>query len=280
MADELETVEEVVEVVETPEIDTPAGDETQYSEVEKRAMAQGWKPKDQFDGDESDFVSAAEFERRGQLFKKIADVNRKYERVTGALSALQKHHKAVYESSYKKAMEDLKAQHRAAVEEGNVAKADDIIDQIQVKNIEAAQQMQQLNAAPVEQGVPAAMEEFNERNAHWYQKDDVMTAYADRVGHEFTRSQLAGGRRPTVEQILGHVESQVRNKFPSAFGGKRAAPSPVASASSPSRPGNRSTFGEKDLSPEEVSVMKTLARDGVMTEKQYIDEIKKMRGVK
>ena len=45
----------------------------QLTAIEERASAQGWRPKDEWDGDPDEWVSAREFVRAGELFKKIDD---------------------------------------------------------------------------------------------------------------------------------------------------------------------------------------------------------------
>src|SRR5438132_1680053 len=94
--------EEVKDVV-TGTPTTDEGDNTQqtttqlqHTALEERAIEQGWRPKDEWDGDESEFRSAREFIDRGELLRKISsqgDELRKLKEVAGALS---EHNKQVY----------------------------------------------------------------------------------------------------------------------------------------------------------------------------------------
>jgi hypothetical protein len=117
-----------------------------------------------------------------------------------------------------------------------------------------------------------------ERNKSWYQTDEVMTAFADRVGHAFAVKNLNQGFRPEFADILNHVESRVREKFPSSFGPKRTAPSVVEGSSTPNRPAPRTPGFE--LSDMEQKAMKTFVEAGIMTKEEYISDIKKIRGSK
>ena len=76
----LETTEQV-----TPEL-TP---------VEQEALNSGWVPKDQFNGDEHKWVDAAEYLRRGELFKKIESQSKELKDVKRALQEMKKLHSEV-----------------------------------------------------------------------------------------------------------------------------------------------------------------------------------------
>jgi len=248
--------------------------------VEQEATSQGWKPKEQWEGDPEEWVSAGEFKRRGELFKKISDTNRRLDKATAALTALQSHQRQVYQAGYDAALTQLRADHKVAVEAGDVNLADKIVDKIE-QTKQAAVVAAQTTSAPPEP--PAVLGEFMDKNQAWYQKDDVMTAYADRVGHDFARAELQAGRKTDFAEVLAHVEKKVREKFPSSFGAKaRVAPSVVDGGSPNRQPfgARKSNFGENDLSDDERRVMKSFADSGVMTKEEYISDIKKIRGIK
>ena len=66
-----------VEVPEgTGEEQTQEKKAPELSAVEQKAIEMGWKPKDNFDGEETDFIDAAEFVRRKPLFDKIDTVGK------------------------------------------------------------------------------------------------------------------------------------------------------------------------------------------------------------
>jgi hypothetical protein len=46
-------------------------EEEQLSDLEKEQMAKGWRPKDQFEGDPDDWVSAKKFKETGELLSTI-----------------------------------------------------------------------------------------------------------------------------------------------------------------------------------------------------------------
>ena len=196
MVDEVKSV--VAPVVETPVVETPAA--PVYTATETEALKYGWKAKDQWEGEADDFRSAKEFMERASFFKKINDLNRKLEQTTGALSAMQQHHNHVYKTSYDQAMKDLKLEHRAAVEAGDPDKADGVLDKMEAKRQEAVQVVRSNQIqAPV---INADFEDFVEKNQTWYGKDEVMTAYADRLGFERANADVSSGRKPEPAKVL------------------------------------------------------------------------------
>ena len=70
---------------ETPEL----------SPIEQKAISMGWRPKDQFEGDEEEFIDAKEFVRRQPLFDRIENQNKQLKNVTKALEALKVHYTRV-----------------------------------------------------------------------------------------------------------------------------------------------------------------------------------------
>jgi len=70
-----ETVEVIEEADETVEVEDTT--DSPRSESEIQARESGWKPKDEWDGDPTEWVSAEEFNRRGEYLRKIHNQNRK-----------------------------------------------------------------------------------------------------------------------------------------------------------------------------------------------------------
>jgi hypothetical protein len=213
------------------------------------------------------------------LFKKISDTNRKLDKASAVINQLTTHQKQVYQAGYQAALKQLRADHAVAVEAGDVKTADAIVNKIEETRAAATRAEQQPQLAPEP---PAVLGEFIDRNKSWYQKDDVMTAYADRIGHQYAAAQMREGKKPEFSEVLEHVEKVVREKFPSSFGAKRTVPTVVDGSTTPSRPatGATSKFGEGHLNDFEKQAMKTFVEAGVMTKQEYIDDIKKIRGIK
>ena len=78
----------------------------------------------------------------------------------------------------------------------------------------------------------------------------------------------------TPQQVLKEVEKQVKQEFPHKFRNpNKDKPNAVEGSSSKGGKGESSI----SLSDDERRVMQRFVRTGVMTEKQYIDELKRVK---
>lgn len=240
----------------------------ELSPVEQEAVDSGWVPKEEFHGDEHKWVDAAEFLRRGELFKKIEVQNRELKDVKRALVEMKKLHSSVREVEYQRALDTLKAQKKSALEDGDadaVIAADDRIDLIK-------EQQRQLQAEPepqIEAGEQhPVFVEWTSRNS-WYTTQAPMKAFADALGAQLAQEGL------TPPQVLKKVEEEVRKEFPNRFRNPRQdRPSGVES----STPRGKSST-KFELTPDERRIMNNLVRQEVLTEAQYIADLKKVKGL-
>jgi len=239
------------------------------SPTQQQALESGWVPKEEFSGDPEKWVDAAEFLRRGELFKKIEAQSRDLKDMRKALVEMKKLHADVQKVEYQRALETIRAQKKAALEEGDadaVLAADDRIYEIK----EAQKQLAKIEV----EDVPQAGEEhpvfveWKERNS-WYGSNGTMQSFADRRGQELA----ATGMSPV--QVLRQVEEEVKKKFPTYFQNPRQNRAPAVEGSV-SKASSSSGF---QLTPEERRIMQTFVRQGVMTEAEYIKDLKKIKGV-
>lgn len=240
------------------------------SPVEQEARDSGWVPLEEYTGDANKWVDAAEFVRRGPLFKKIDSQSREIKAMRQAIADIQALHEKSREAEYKKALAEIRAEKKAALIEGD---ADAVI--------EADEKMDMIREAQRE--APKATQVESEGEAHpefvawvskntWYNNHKGMKAFADTVGAEF-RNQ---GMSPS--DVLRAVEKEVRKEFPGRFvNPNQAKPNAVEGGSgSPKGSG-----GKEDIVLDELErrTMNNLVRLGVLTEAQYKAELKKVRGV-
>jgi len=244
-------------------------EQVELSPVEQEALGSGWVPKEEFHGDEHKWVDAAEYLRRGELFKKIDLQSREIKDVRRALVEMKKLHASVRDVEYQRALDTLKAQKKSALEEGDadaVIAADDRIDMVREQQRIAA-----LEPVDIPEQSGAAHPEFVEwtsRN-NWYTSNGPMRAFADALGMELQGQGLA------PSQVLKKVEEEVKKEFPNKFQNSRQGrPNPVEGGTPPGR--SSTSF---QLSPEERRVMNTFVRQGVMSEKEYIQELKRVKGI-
>ena len=256
------------ENIVTPEGNTnPPEDKPQLSAAEQQAMEQGWVPQEEWEGDPEQWRPAKEFLDRGELFKKIEDQNRTIKEFKRALDDLKGHHAKTRETEYARAIQALKAQKIAALEEGDAAavvKLDDQIDLVkdeQSKLKQAANEPQQVEPNP-------EFTNWVDKNK-WYETSQPMRAYADALGRDLAYKGLS------PSEVLKEVERQVRDEFPQKFrNANRDKPGAVEGSTNK----GGKTGGDVVLSDEERRVMQRFVRTGVMTEKEYMSELKRIKG--
>lgn len=243
----------------------------QYTELEQKAMEQGWVPEEQYAGS-GKWRSAEEFLDRGELFSKIDELNRRDKAKDATLNELKKHLKRVRETEFNRALHALKSQKAQALEDGDHGRVVEIDDQIANTKVQAAQEMHSMDqpapqpAAPTPQFVA-----WVNRNS-WYQHDRVMKAAADAIGEELVSQ---GENNPT--RVLEKVEERIRKEFPNRFTNPNRTKTGAVESSSRGN-GSGSKGSSFQLTAEETQVMNKLVRHGVMTKDEYIADIKASRG--
>jgi hypothetical protein len=230
-------------------------------------MEQGWVPQDEWEGDPEQWRPAKEFLDRGELFKKIEDQNRTIKEFKRALDDLKGHHAKTRETEYARAIQALKAQKIAALEEGDAAAVVKLDDQIDLVKDEQSK-LKQAAYEPQEPQVSPEFTNWVDKNK-WYETSQPMRAYADALGRDLAYKGLSPG------EVLKEVERQVREEFPQKFrNANRDKPGAVEGSTNKGAKGNNDIA----LSDDERRVMQRFVRTGVMTEKEYMAELKRIKG--
>ncbi len=256
--------------VETTEVITEKAPE--LSPVEQRALEMGWRPKEEFDGDEEDFIDAQEFVRRKPLFEKIEHVGKELKETRKALKALQEHHQKVKEAEYQNALKALKAEKKAALEEGDADALIEIDERLaSVKAEEVAQRAQQAQEA---RAPHPNFVQWVQKN-QWYQSDVELRSVADQIGTAYAV------KNPDVapDDVLKYVEQRIKKLYPENFKNpNRERPSAVEGRTSTPATEKRDAVSDYPLTDEERKAMNTFVRQGIMTKEQYIAELRAVKG--
>jgi len=259
------------EIADIPEPEKTEETEKQLSSIEQRALEQGWKPKEQFDGEEDDFIDAKEFVRRGELFSKIEHQSKEVKQLRQALEALKQHHSKTKEVEYKRALKQLDQARRQAVVDGEHDRAFALEDKIEEIKEEKENFDNDFNQVAVpSQNTDQVFESWQSNNS-WYGKDKAMTAFADKLGVEFRSEVLAGSM--TKEEVFAKISREVKAEFKHKFQNPKASRGSAVEASSR---GGRSNYsaGGFQLDDTQRAIMRKFVDQGVMTEAQYIKELK------
>lgn len=208
MAEEMEREDAPeIEADDAPEAEQPAppaDPEPQEDDVEAEARSLGWKPREAWKGDASNWVDASEYVERARSLPATV------KRLETALEAERRESRerlarmeAYYERTRKAERETIDREMREAVRTGDV------------DAYEAARKREQAITAPVEPqkpaGPPPETREWVQRNA-WFETDPVMRAAAQSLADEALRL----GRADVTSQ-LAYVDQRIKEYFPHKF---------------------------------------------------------------
>lgn len=235
------------------------------TEVEQRAVNEGWVPQEEWSGDPEQWRPAKEFLDRGELFKKIEEQKRELKHMRAAIDDLGKHHAEVKKIAYREALAALKAQKKEALETGDTDAVIEIDDKIA-----EAREAQKVAEAPKpvapEPVVNEAFLQWEARNA-WYKTDRVMKAAADAIAQEMLER---GHRDPAL--ILAEVDKQMRKELPHKFENPNRTKAGAVEGSTTKSASRKDS--ELQLSDAEKRIMNRIVSTGTMTKEQYLKEYK------
>lgn len=204
------------------------GDERALTEDDARRM--GWKPREEFAGDEADWSDWQEWldvdsktapqlrHRNKVLSRKLDQLDRGYKKIERTLDGVKGFIDRSEQRGYERAMAELKERQREAVADADPDAYDRASEQID--RLEADRK--QADDAPkvdVE-----AQQAFNRWRieATWYGKDTAMTATADAYANEIGTYRDLGMEPGEYLELL---EDRVKKEFPHKFtNGNGAAP--------------------------------------------------------
>lgn len=246
----------------------------EISPIEQKALEMGWRPKDEFDGDEEDFIDAKEFVRRKPLFERIEHQSKELKAVRRALEEFKGHYSKVQETEYKRALSELKATQRSALAEGDIEKYHALNEAIEEVQDEAKELAQERNSIQiVEEQVHPVFAAWLNRNP-WYESQKHMRVFAEDLGNTLK----SRGVHP--EDILKQIEQAVKKEFPNKFTNPNRASAPAVEGSA-----RRSSAPVKEtfeLNEQEKRIMHTLTSgpNALLTKEQYIKDLKAAKGMK
>lgn len=242
----------------------------EISPVEIQARESGWVPKDEFHGDEHKWVDAAEYLRRGELFKKIETQSKELKDLKKALQEMGKLNAKIRDVEYERALETLKAQKKQALADGDADALIEVDEKIDLVKEEARAAKQQEVSTDTSGELAPEFVEWKEKNT-WYTNNRTMRAAADVLGQEFYKEGY------TPAQVLKLVEEEIRKEFPHKFvNPNRNKPSSVEAGTS-----RGSSSGKNDyvLTPDQRRFMQTFLKSGaIKSEQEYIESLKKVEG--
>lgn len=248
----------------------------EYTDVEIKAMDDGWIPPDRFDKADTgkDFISAEKFLENGSFFKKINSQKEKIEQLQSNFEKLNSHYEKVAENEHKKAeaeykaiIDELKAQKVEAISEGDgkrVVEIDDAIERTEkpVKEVE-----------PESDPVFSAWAAENK----WYEEDKFLSVEADGIAERYLAKGLRG--KDLLDAMTEHVKTLHPDKFEKV---ERKRPASVEgdTGGGVSRKTSKNV-SERDLTADERDVFRNFDRMEIFktdeARTKYIKEVIELR---
>lgn len=199
--------------------DAPEGADTadQGPSTEDRARTMGWRPKEEFKGDEGRWIDAETFVKRGedvlpilkannrQMEKALASRDAELAKVKSTLERFAEHHNKTEQRAYERALKDL---------QGTIAQAASVGDVQAV--LDATEELSELRAEAKAKPAPDAPQEHPDFTAWktenpWFGKDKAMTAATAALGEELV------GEGYTGSALIKEVDKRLRTEFPQKF---------------------------------------------------------------
>lgn len=245
-------------------------------DVETRARAQGWVPKEEFRGDPEKWRDAETFVKRGEELLPVAlersrAAERKAEELAARLAAQEREtaeklarierasltalrrQKEQLEASYQHAM-------RAAVETGDVSRYDQLTrDRVQALdafetqvNEQIAPPQRQDQPQPLAPHVQATLDTWQRAN-EWFTRDPELAAVAT-IEHGRLMRDKPG---LSLEQNLAETAAYVRRRYPEKFGVTQRMATPAVESGNGRMAASVSRGkGAKDLPADVLAVAK------------------------
>ena len=254
MSEELEEVKDKEEVKETP-----VKESVNYEDV---ARKKGWKPKDEYSGDA--WVDAEEFVKREPLFERIKQQSSEVKELRKTIENMAGHFKKVQDVAVQKAIADLKAQKKEAIETGDVSRVEKIEEEIEAQK--------QIKEEPASVEIKPEIKEWVAKNP-WFDTKPDMQKFAI----SFNKAYIADNPNATLSEALGETAEAVKARFPEAFKEKKAPTSKVeAPASADASP--RKGYGRDRLkSDAQRQVYDQAKKHGIYSDMtEYVKQLEEM----
>lgn len=238
----------------------------------KKALADGYNPN------HPDGLSPREFNLRGPLFEKIADLNKEKKRQAKEIAELKQ---MIAELGTQMSKSEARVVQREAHElQKQRMEAVELGDTNRFAELDRQYQELQESIRP-NTNVPATKlsqdaQNFIERNSDWFNYDTSENAvmYDEAVAFEqrYIARREMEGKPPLSHAVLGkRIEEYIKTKFPHRFENVEASKPPAVEAGGSPVLSKEETSSMDDLSPYQQEVFKRMkSADPSMTPDKYL----------
>jgi len=256
-------------------------------EVQHEAESQGWVPKERFRGNESDWVDADTFVKRGReilpilrknnenLIKDLQATKDQLKEFREAAEEFKKFQRESYErkaQEYESQIQEIKESRAQAISDGDGQKVnalDDALDQAKENFKEAKQSVKDVVSAkdpePTPEAIDPGLQAWLDRNT-WFGQDKRLTGMVNGIGESLRLEfPLLKG-----QAFLDKLDEVLAEEFPNKFGKKQSPSSRVESGSGRQSRSGGNTQSYDNLPPEAKSACDRFVKQKLMTREQYV----------
>jgi len=256
-------------------------------EVQHEAESQGWVPKERFRGNESDWVDADTFVKRGReilpilrknnenLIKDLQATKDQLKEFREAAEEFKKFQRESYErkaQEYESQIQEIKESRAQAISDGDGQKVnalDDALDQAKENFKEAKQSVKDVVSAkdpePIPEAIDPGLQAWLDRNT-WFGQDKRLTGMVNGIGESLRLEfPLLKG-----QAFLDKLDEVLAEEFPNKFGKKQSPSSRVESGSGRQSRSGGNTQSYDNLPPEAKSACDRFVKQKLMTREQYV----------
>lgn len=277
--------------------DDPAGSEesseVSYNAAEERALDDGWLPLEEWieaGKSEDDWVSAKEFNFRGELMGRISSQSNNISKQTKeigqlkeALRALSDMNKKLSKKQYDKFQKELEDQKIEALENHDHRQVVEID-----KQLEGLKELDPDNTKVIpddwednyevdndQPSIPPEVSRWLDRPSNkWYHNDVGMRGAADAYAVEFRQTNPNG----SFDEMLSYVDKNIIKEFPHKFNRKKSTQGNRGLAEGTKEHSTHSSKNTKytvaDLNETQRAIGKTLVEEGTFKKMdEYIDQL-------
>lgn len=195
-------------------------------EIEQKASSMGWTPQDRFKGDQTKWVDAETFVKRGEeimpILKKTNEglrnemmalrgefqtTKQMLDEAKGALTEFQKYHEEDSKRQYERAYEKLKSDKVEALRDSDHAAVVEIDEAIRLldKQSEKKPEVKQPSQVAPDPTQDPIFKKWQADNKDWYGEDEEKTAYATATAHYLKVMNPSMAGRDFLDKVTEEV---------------------------------------------------------------------------
>jgi hypothetical protein len=243
---------EVIEEKKEPEKEA----KPEPNKFEESARAKGWKPKEEFEGDEGKWIGAEEFLKREPLFDRIKQTTNEVKELKKTIEAMATSYKKNVEAEVSKRLVELRSQKKEAIQIGDVEKVEEID--------KAIEEQKQIKAdVPKQEDIKPEIKEFVDANP-WFNSNKEMADFAI----AYNKSQVDSGL--SLGDALKKTAQAVKRAFPDNFKNQERQKAPPTVETPNHEKGVETKYTVSRLTDDQKRVYEQMVkRHKILTHEEY-----------